>query len=490
MRMQIGLAGLVVALFLTLSGAAARAGNDRNDKDPDPRNRDSILDWNDLACHAVAVDHTGTFGAPDQGGPTRASRAMAIVHVAMFDAANAVEPTAESYAYRIREDDDASLDAAVATAAHDTLVALYPRQKVMFDLALDAYLKPIKSKSAANRGSAIGRAAARTILQRRQNDRSNAMMMYYPTGLPGNHDQDPVNPMQGFLTPMWGDVKPFVLDGGFHYVSPPPPALGSLEYAEAFDEVKRLGGDGVTTSTERTPEETEIGLFWAYDGSRYIGVPPRFFNQIVRTIAIQQQNTELENARLFALTNLAMADAGIFCWGVKYEFSFWRPVLGIRRADEDGNPLTDFDRTWTPLGAPASNQSGYNFTPPFPSYTSGHATFGGAVFRVLQRFYGRDELQFTIVSDEMNGVTTDWSGQAIRPLRPRTFSRFSDAAIENARSRIYLGIHWQFDADEGVNSGVAIGDYVYDSVLEPRRNGHEHGNRHGHGNGHGHGRDR
>lgn len=468
----------IAACAALLFSSVAFAGEvERSGKSPDPRGRDAILDWNWIACEAVAIDHTGTFGPAEQGGPTRASRAMAIVHVAMYDSANAIESMGEPYAYRGRRDDDASLDAAVATAAHDTLAALYPSQEFVFDLALEAYLQPIKDKQARKHGVVIGRAAARTILQRRANDRADEMMMYYSTMLPGVHDEDPNNPGQGFLSPMWGEVTPFALDGGFTYLSPPPPALDSPEYAAAFDDVKRLGGDGITTPTERTAEQTEIGLFWAYDGPKFIGVPPRLFNQIVRTIAIQEQNTELENARLFALVNLAMADAGIYCWDVKYKDVFWRPVLGIRRADEDNNAATEADPDWSPLGAPASNQSGNNFTPPFPAYTSGHATFGGAVFRTLERFYRRDRLQFTFVSDEMNGVTTDWAGN-VRPLRPRTFERLSDAAIENARSRIYLGVHWQFDADEGLRSGYAIADYVFENVLQVRR---------GHG-GHGRGR--
>ena len=162
------------------------------------------------------------------------------------------------------------------------------------------------------------------------------------------------------------------------FTIPPPPALDSPEYAAAFNEVKNFGGDGVNSPTEHTPEETEIGLFWAYDGTKGLGTPPRLYNQIARTLAVQQHNTEYQNARMFALINVAMADAGIACWNEKYVYDLWRPVTGIRNADQDGNPLTEADPNWTPLGAPASNQSGTDFTPPFPSYASGHATFGAA----------------------------------------------------------------------------------------------------------------
>jgi hypothetical protein len=175
------------------------------------------------------------------------------------------------------------------------------------------------------------------------------------------------------------------------------------------------------------------------------------------------------------LINLALADAGIACWESKYTYDFWRPVLGVRESDPgtgpsglgDGNPLTTGDPSWTPLGAPASNQSGTNFTPPFPAYPSGHASFGGAFFRMLERFYGTDAIAFTFVSDELNGVTTDWEGN-VRPRSPRSFATLSEAKAENARSRIYLGIHWNFDALEGIAMGDAIADHVFEHALRPR----------------------
>ena len=454
----------VAMLTATLPTTSALA------KDPDagdPKGRDSILDWNAVALAAVAEDHSGSFGKPDQGGPTRASRALAIIHVAMFDAANSVSPTAEFYLLS-RVDNSASLDAAVASAAAETLTALYPKQSRVFSLALNKYLTPIKSVPAQKKGLAVGRAIASKLLKVFSRDGSDVAGSYIPSGRPGTHDVDPLNPSQGFLTPSWGNCLPFAIDGHFHFESLLPPALDSDEYTEALNDVKRLGGDGVITRTDRTREQTEIGLYWSYDGTKRLGTPPRLYNQIVRKIAVQEHNTELENARLFALVNMAQADAGILCWGTKYQDIFWRPILGIRRADEDGNLDTVADRNWTPLGAPASNRSGNNFTPPFPAYTSGHATFGGAVFRVLERFYGTDDIAFTFVSDELNGITTDSLGN-VRPRRPRTFHSFSQAAEENARSRIYLGIHWQFDADEGVRCGYAVADHVFDSVLRPRR---------------------
>lgn len=428
----------------------------------DPPGRDSILDWNAIAIEAVRQDHSFTFGPPEQGGPTRASRALAIVHAAMFDAANSADHHYEPYLV-LKSERPASLDAAVATAAHDTLVALYPDQKAVFDAEFYAYLDAISPGSELARGIFVGEFVAKKVLKSRKKDGSNARMPYRTVLAPGRHQPDPLHPQQGFLTPGWGNVEPFTTYDISAFRSPPPPPLTSAAYTAAFNEVKSVGEKNSLT---RTAEQTEIGLFWAYDGVPGLGVPPRLYNQIARTIAEQEGNTEIENARLFALVNLTMADAGIASWDTKYGFDFWRPIVGIRNADIDGNPATTKGVSWEPLGAPASNSSGTNFTPPFPSYTSGHATFGGALFQVLTRFYGTDNIEFDFISDELNGVTTDFQGN-VRPLVVRHFNSLSHASWENAQSRIYLGIHWSFDAEAGVTQGKAIADHAFDGVLRP-----------------------
>lgn len=449
--------GLALAVFYSLSIAAVRAD--------DPPNRDSILHWNSVALAAVVADHSGTFGPAQQGGPTRTSRALAIVHAAMFDALNSITPTAKPYLAQVKGN-GASIDAAVASAARESLNMLYSAQSAEIDRQFTQFLKPIHNGSAKDKGIQIGTQIAQKILNARRYDGSSRIVTYTPTGDLGEHDVDPLNPFQGFLTPGWGDVTTFALRPRFHYASPPPPVLDSSEYAIAYEDVMIHGGDGDSTPTIRSPEQTEIGIYWGYDGAPGIGVPPRMYNQIARVIAGNQHNTEAQNARLFALINLAMADAGIICWDTKYEFRFWRPILGVRDGDIDGNDQTLGDPAWTPLGAQASNQGGNDFTPPFPAYSSGHATFGAATFGILARFYRSDAIPFTFVSDELNGVTTDSQGNT-RPLRPRSFTSLSAASTENARSRIYLGIHWQFDADEGVHCGEAIAQEVFANVLRP-----------------------
>jgi hypothetical protein len=190
-------------------------------------------------------------------------------------------------------------------------------------------------------------------------------------------------------------------------------------------------------------------------------------------IAQQRGNSEIDNARLFAMVNVAMADAGIASWDTKFLENFWRPVTAIREADAgtgptglgDGHPSTVGDVNWTPLGAPNNNGGGTNFTPPFPAYTSGHATFGAAAFGAIREFYGTDDVAFTLGSDEFNGVTRDQNGQ-VRPVRTRSYDSLSEAIEENGASRIYLGIHWRFDMERGIDQGTAIAEYVADHFVK------------------------
>ena len=450
---------------------------------------DPVLRWNEIALDAVVDDHSGTFGAPEQGGPTRTSRALAIVHIAIFDALNAIVGGHEPY---IPVDlpaatlENASVEAAVSQAARDTLTSLYPSQQAVFGRELDLALQGIPENRGRDEGVAVGARAAQNIwvdlLRGRLGDGGDDPNVPFDFDQPhviGAHRPDPINPNQGLLTPKWGLVMPFAMDDvvHFHAIAPPRPDSPDfeerLEYALAYEEVRRLGGDGVITPTQRTAEQTEIGLFWGYDGSIGLGVPPRFYNQIARVIAKQEQNTVAENARLFALINVAQADAGIASWYSKYAHNFWRPVIAIRAAgsgaanDEDGNELTVGDPDWIPLGAPATNESngGVDFTPPFPAYTSGHATFGAATFRTLARLYGND-YEFELISDELHGGATDSEGNHRRTV-VRHFDSFSQAARENADSRIYLGIHWIFDADAGIAIGGAVADYAFDKYLQP-----------------------
>ncbi len=441
---------------------------------------DVILEWNNVMLTANAADHSRA--APEQGGPILTARAFATVSAAMYDAFNSIERMGAPFVIRAKVPGEADRDAAVAQAAHDTLLALFPSQQARFETALQNTLSRVPDGPAEDQGRLVGAAVAQYVLDTRADDGVSELMRfndeYQPQKLPGFHDVDPLNPEQGFYAPGAMHVAPFVVADLDQFAArrlddgTPEGRLefmASEEYRLAFDEVFALGGDGITSPTTRTEEQTHIGIYWGYDGRPGLGTPPRLYNQIAQTIAIQQNNSVADNARLFALLNIAQADAGLTAWNNKYDDDLWRPVMGIRHSAADGNPATVGEPDWVPLGAPASNPrpGESNFTPPFPAYTSGHATFGAAVFQTLTRFYGRDDIPFSFVSDELNGMTLDADG-SVRPLVARTFNSFSEAKFENGQSRIYLGIHWAFDRDDGIQTGNEVADYVFDSMMRPK----------------------
>ncbi len=460
---------------------AAACGDSSSDGPPEFDAHAAVRHWNSVAIDASGLDHTPLASnakhvyanAPGAGavdrvfgeqlGPGRAARAIAIVHNAIFEAMNAIEGGYESYVGLPPATGDDSIAAAMAQAARDSLVAMFPSQVDSFDAELALDLAAIEDGLPKTDGIELGALAASMILELRTDDGSDhdeprVGIEYLPGTEPGDWRPDPISRHPLALGARWSQVTPFVLAQADQFRTPPPPALDSAEYAEAFDEVARLGGDGIVTPTERTPDQTEAGIYWAYDGTPSLCAPPRLYNQLALTVAEEQGgNDVMELARLLALVNVAMADTGIAIWESKYHYEFWRPVGGIR---EGGDP------TFTPLGAPASNLAGPNFTPPFPAYPSGHAGFGGAHYETLRNFYGTDDIEFTFVSDEYNGITRDNQGN-VRPLKPRSYSTLSEAEEENGQSRIYLGIHWSFDKTEGIAQGRLIADYVFENLYRP-----------------------
>lgn len=440
---------------------------------------DKLHRWNVIAINASGLDHTPVapgenrvFG--EQFGPGRASRAMAIVHIAMFDALDAIVGGFTSYTGTQAAHSPTSVDAAISQAARDTLAAMFPSQTATFDGYLAQDLAAVHNAQQKANGIDLGHRTAAAILTMRVNDGAQIPeprvgVDYFTSDQPGHWRQDPISLIPLALGAHWGECMPFVVSSTSQFRAPPPPNMTSAAYTAAFNEAKNFGGEA---STQRTEEQTFIGTFWAYDGTPSLCAPPRLYNQITVQIADQRRLSAIQFARLLALVNVAMADAGMTIWESKYHYDFWRPIGGIRESDPgtgptglgDGNPDTIGDPNFMPLGAPASNLTGPNFTPPFPAYPSGHAGFGGALFQVMRRFYGTNNIAFTFVSDEFNGQTRDHNGN-LRPLRPRSFSNLSQAEEENGQSRIYLGIHWAFDKTEGIASGRLVGDYVFDHAF-------------------------
>jgi len=437
---------------------------------------DAFLYWNDVALEANRVSHSN--GAGEQTGPPLSARALAIVHLAMYDAYAGIPGTPEPLPPYLpglgAAPAGSSVDDAIAAAAYTTLTSLFPSQMAYFDAAVARSGASV----AVGAGAGFGRQAALAILSERAGDPGVGSEGYRPSLGRGGHRADPHNPGQGYHAPYFGArARCFAVTTRF--ALKPPPAPGDPAYRDALREVR---GKGITPEqsgllpaglSRRTPLETLIGVYWAYDGANRIGTPPRLYNQIIRRVAESKGNTLAQNAQLLTMVNVAMADAGVLAWEQKYIHDLWRPVVGIREHDGSMGPQgsgrpnfsSNCDPGWLPLGAPRSNAVGKDFTPPFPAYPSGHATFCAAALDVTRRFYnvttpGDDDLfdGMSFVSEEHNGTTTDARG-TVRPRHEREFPGGLWQMIrENSLSRVYLGVHWSFDGyvrDSGGDIDVA-----------------------------------
>ena len=393
---------------------------------------DIVIAWNETAVLVMkaAKENVGM-----------ASRNLAILGGAMYDAINDVDPTHKAYKFGMAAPAGANVNAAGSAAAYEVLSALYPKEQSMIDATMDQVMATVPTGQSRVDGLAFGTKIGADYLAWRGNDGSDAAPAYKIGTAPGQWRPTPPD-YRNAWGPAWGQVTPFAVPNASAYDPPPPPALTSAEYAADLNQTESLGA---VNSTTRTPEETQIGIFWAYDTAG-VGPPVLMDNEIEQQVSLQQHNSLAQDARLFALGGVAMADAGIVAWQAKYQYALWRPVTAIQLADEDGNPATTADPTWMPYGSPGDGVLP-NYTPPFPSYVSGHATFAGALFTVLANFYHTDDVHFTLTSDELPGVA-------------RSYTSFSQADNEVDASRIYLGIHFWFDETAGQAAGEQIGLYV------------------------------
>ena len=389
-----------------------------------PVRGDVVTDWNNAALDAIRADRTA---------PPIASRSLAIVHVAIYDAVNGIARTHEPYLVPSAVPASASREAAASAAAHQTLVSLFPNHTSTFDALHAAILAGIPNSPQKTHGITWGELVASQILAARANDGSNAIVQ--PPGGSGPGVWIPTPPaFLPYLLPQWGFVVPFAMTSSSQFRPPGPPSLDSQQYAADYEEVKQLGA---AMGSTRTADQTEIALFWA-DGAG-TETPPGHWNSIAQIIAAARGTTLEENARLFALLNIAMGDAAICSWDAKYTYHFWRPVTAIAFAE------------------PQLNWMSFIVTPPFPDYTSGHSTVSAAAATVLPLFFGTEDLPFTTGSDSLPGVY-------------RSFSTCQDAADEAALSRIYGGIHFRSASEDGLQAGSSIGEWTVTHYLLPKRN--------------------
>ncbi|MCK1485082.1 phosphatase PAP2 family protein [Bradyrhizobium sp. 193] len=382
----------------------------------------AALAWNQITLDTIRAD-----GAT----PIVASRTLAMESIAVLDVLAAIDGT-PAIMVGLTAPANLSVDAAVAAAAHRALAYLYPGQAAALDQKLAADLADIPEGTDKAAGLSFGRAVADAVIALRDHDGWDAFVTYNTEGAPGQWV--PTAPMFDVaLGPQWGSLTPFALQSGDQFRPGVPPSLDSAEYAAALDEVMRLGS---ATSSERTAEQTQIARFWA-DGLGSF-TPSGHWNAIA-TEAAQAEGLSLsDSARMLAMLNIGLADAGIAAWDAKYFYGSWRPITAIRRADEDGNPETTADPTWQPL----------LLTPAFPEYISGHSTYSATAATILTGVFG--DFAFSTTSIGLPGVT-------------RSFDSFDDAAAEAGQSRIYGGIHFQFANLSGQATGRLIGDWVFEA---------------------------
>jgi len=384
-----------------------------------PVRADVITDWNQKAIPFV-ISYSLT--AP-------AYRDMAMIHIAMFDCVNAIEPRYQPYKTKFDVDPSASKDAAAAVAAARVLSKLHPDSATKVESELASYLAAIPDGPAKSAGIGLGEKVAESVWALRANDGSNAPDSYRPRTSPGRYV-----PTAPVVVPMWGKVTPFVMTSPSQFRPGPPPSLTSREWAVNYNEIKEIGAKN---SMKRTASQTETGRVWLYTG------PNTFFPLVVQLSGAKRLDVN-ENARLFALVGMATADAMVAVFDAKYEYEFWRPITAIRNGDEDGNPDTERDATWEPLGA----------TPMHPEYPCAHCIVAGAAGTVMQSVFGTGTLpEFSLTTPTAPGVTHKWT-------------RLQDYIEEPSNARIWSGIHYRTSTEVGTDMGRKIASYAVQNYLQ------------------------
>jgi hypothetical protein len=373
----------------------------------------------------------------------------AMMHLAMHDALNCIERRYHAYAF-VADGRGASEVAAVAQAGYQIALDQYPTRRTQWNDELQRWLNGVEPGAARDKGITIGKAAAATTLARRADDgwNSDATYKFQPMA-PGVYAEFKAhsNTPQGFVFGAgWAMVKPFALRRPWQFRSPPPPAIASAEYTRAFDEVRELGRFGSRT---RTSDQTHLAMWWK-------DFAENSHNRLARKLVADEHTDLWKAARLFALLNVSVMDSYISVFDNKFFYNHWRPYTAIRWAEHDGNPDTHAEAHWDNL---------HHHTYAFPSYPSAHGTACAAAMTVFADTYGNRHA-FT-----MHTPTVTSAGPMSKqiPMDPpmRAFDSFSDAAMECALSRLYLGIHFRYDSLEGNRLGNRVGSYITAHRLTP-----------------------
>ena len=379
---------------------------------------DVIMDWNAKA-DALAAEKQ-LLNAPN-------ARGQAMLHIAMFEAVNAIDRRYAPYKLNLTADRATSREAAAAAAAYDVLLALHPDKKADLDAALAGSLAGIVENEAKSKGIELGKQAAAGIIALRANDGSNTPEDYRPATTAGVYVPTTI-PIESTSS----KIKPFAMTSASQFRAAPPPALTSETWTRDLNEIREIGSN---VSTKRSAEQTTIARFWFFTG-------PRTYNTIVRQLASNRKMDLVDCARLYALAAIAGADAFIAVFEAKYTYNLWRPVTAIRNADLTSNPATPREASWQPLGV----------TPMHPEYPCAHCITASAVSTVLQHVVGNEVGEITLTSPTAAGVTRKWT-------------RLQDYSDEVSSARIYAGFHYRFSTEAGKDMGKKIGDLAATTLM-------------------------
>ncbi len=392
-----------------------------------------ILQWNRVLMETVRTpgQHPATI---------MPVRSYAMMHAAMFDAVNSIDGSHTPYLTDVPGSPNASIEAAAAQAARDVLAALYPTRLAIFDAELAISLQGIEQYR-AEQGISIGRIVAERLLAARANDGWTVTPpLYSLPSTPGNwQPTPPANAAAQFTH--YPSVLPFAITSSNQFAPSAPPAMTSAQYAADLNEVKEIGS---VNSLTRTADQTKVAQLWAG-----VNTPTNFlfvWNNVARSVSEARGSTTVEKARLFALINMSLHDALQTTFASKFQHGLWRPVHAIRRAEEDGNANTAADPAWSSLIV----------APPYPSFAGNMAGIGTSQSTILALFFGRDDIAFQHTWEGAGGAT-------------RSYTSFSAMANEQARARVYGGIHFTFDNVAGQSVGTSVANYIFANVMRPRQ---------------------